>query len=95
MSFLTAFWCDTAFYEFREDGALRALANPATVTTPEALFTRLRMLEAALAGGASIADAAALAADGTEAPHDINASVEYREHLAKVLVRRALEESSK
>jgi len=43
--------------------------------------------------GASATDAAALAAEGTEAQNDINASSEYREHLARVLVRRALEES--
>ena len=48
--------------------------------------------EAALNGGASAADAAALAADGLEPPADLNASVEYRQHLARVLVRRALEE---
>ena len=47
----------------------------------------------AVRGGASAADAAALATDGTEPQSDINASVEYREHLARVLVRRALEES--
>lgn len=47
----------------------------------------------AVRAGASAADAAALAADGTEAQSDINASAEYREHLARVLVRRALEET--
>ncbi len=47
----------------------------------------------AVKSGASAVDAAALAADGTEAQSDINASVEYREHLARVLVRRALVES--
>ena len=40
--------------------------------------------------GASAADAAAHAAEGTEPPADLNASAEYREHLARVLVRRAL-----
>ncbi|MFM9036766.1 MAG: FAD binding domain-containing protein [Actinomycetota bacterium] len=49
----------------------------------------------ALAGGASIADAAALAAADAAPSKDNNASVEYRTHLAKVLVRRALEESTK
>ncbi|MBM3828226.1 MAG: xanthine dehydrogenase family protein subunit M [Actinobacteria bacterium] len=49
----------------------------------------------ALAGGASIADAAALAVTEASPSKDNNASVEYRTHLAKVLVRRALEESSK
>jgi carbon-monoxide dehydrogenase medium subunit len=49
----------------------------------------------ALADGASIADAAALAAAEASPSKDNNASVEYRTHLAKVLVRRALEESTK
>lgn len=55
---------------------------------------RATAVEAALAGGASIADAANAAAEGTEPPTDLNASVEYREHLARVLVRRALEAAS-
>ena len=45
----------------------------------------------ALAQGASIADASQLAADDAEPQSDLNASPEYRVHLAKVLVRRALE----
>ena len=48
----------------------------------------------ALAGGASIEDAAALAAAEADPPSDLNASVEYRQHLAKVLTRRALEQAS-
>ncbi|NBY58459.1 MAG: xanthine dehydrogenase family protein subunit M, partial [Actinobacteria bacterium] len=36
----------------------------------------------ALSGGASIADAAALAADEAEPQSDLNASAEYRQHLA-------------
>jgi len=55
---------------------------------------RATAVESALAGGASIADAAALAAEGTSAGSDIHASKAYREHLARVLVRRALEEAS-
>ena len=51
-------------------------------------------VEEALAGGASVEEAAAPAADGTEPPADINATPEYREHLARVLVRRALEVAS-
>jgi carbon-monoxide dehydrogenase medium subunit len=47
----------------------------------------------ALAGGASAADAAQAAAEDASPSADLNASVEYRVHLAKVLVRRALEES--
>jgi aerobic carbon-monoxide dehydrogenase medium subunit len=52
---------------------------------------RATAVENALAQGASAADAAALAADGTEPSADLNATAEYREHLARVLVRRALE----
>ncbi len=48
-------------------------------------------VEAVLADGGSLADAAARAGEGTEAPADHNASSEYREHLARVLVGRALE----
>jgi carbon-monoxide dehydrogenase medium subunit len=53
---------------------------------------RAAAVEAALRDGASAADAAALAAAGTEPPSDLNASPEYREHLARVLVGRALDE---
>jgi aerobic carbon-monoxide dehydrogenase medium subunit len=52
---------------------------------------RATAVEQALAQGASPADAAAHAAEGTEPTQDLNASPEYREHLARVLVRRALE----
>ncbi len=47
--------------------------------------------EAALAGGASIADAAAVAADGASPIADANADVDYRNHLARVLTSRGLE----
>ena len=47
-------------------------------------------VEAALRAGASPADAAASAADGTEPTSDLNASPEFRRHLARVLVGRAL-----
>jgi carbon-monoxide dehydrogenase medium subunit len=51
-------------------------------------------VSAALASGASVTDAAEQAAADAEPQADLNASVEYRTHLAKVLVRRALEEAS-
>ncbi|HCV36025.1 MAG TPA: carbon monoxide dehydrogenase, partial [Acidimicrobiaceae bacterium] len=38
---------------------------------------------------------AALAADGLEPTGDLNASVDYRCHLARVLTRRGLEESGR
>ena len=48
----------------------------------------------AIAGGASNADAAEQAAADAEPQADLNASVEYRQHLAKVLTRRALDAAS-
>jgi carbon-monoxide dehydrogenase medium subunit len=54
---------------------------------------RAGAVESALAGGASAAEAAAHAADGLDPPADLNASPDYRRHLAQVLVRRALEEA--
>jgi aerobic carbon-monoxide dehydrogenase medium subunit len=51
---------------------------------------RAAAVEAALAGGASPADAAALAAEGTAPVTDMNADADYRKHLARVLTRRAL-----
>jgi aerobic carbon-monoxide dehydrogenase medium subunit len=51
--------------------------------------------EEALRGGAldaaSIARAAEQAAEGTEPPGDLNATPDYKRHLARVLTRRALE----
>jgi carbon-monoxide dehydrogenase medium subunit len=55
---------------------------------------RATAVERALAGGASARDAAAHAAEGTHPPGDMNASSGYREHLARVLVGRALEEAA-
>ena len=54
---------------------------------------RATAVEEALAGGASAADAAEQAAVGMEPSSDLNASVEYRQHLARVLTRRALNEA--
>jgi carbon-monoxide dehydrogenase medium subunit len=70
----------------RVDGTTRvALVNMGQ--TP----LRAAGVEAALADGASIADAAERAAESTDASADLNASVEYREQLARILTRRALE----
>ena len=49
----------------------------------------------AIAGGASVSDAAKLAGAEAEPQSDLNASAQYRVHLAEVLVRRALESTSK
>ena len=75
-------------------GALAARVHGAThVTLVNMGATPLRAsgVEAALASGATPEDAAQHAADGTEPSADLNASIEYREHLARVLTRRALE----
>jgi carbon-monoxide dehydrogenase medium subunit len=56
-------------------------------------LVRATAVEQALAGGASFTDAAAEAPAGLDPPADLNASPEYRRHLATVLVRRALEEA--
>jgi aerobic carbon-monoxide dehydrogenase medium subunit len=42
----------------------------------------------------SIAQAAEQAAEGTDPPADLNASAEYKRHLARVLTRRALERAA-
>jgi carbon-monoxide dehydrogenase medium subunit len=51
---------------------------------------RASTTEAALADGASIEEAAALADQGTDPTSDLAATAEYRRHLARVLTRRAL-----
>ena len=51
-------------------------------------------VSAAIASGASIEDAAAEAATGTDPTADLNASIEYRQHLARILTKRALTEAS-
>jgi len=54
---------------------------------------RATAVESALASGANAAEAATHASDGLDPPSDLNATPEYRRHLAEVLVRRALEEA--
>jgi aerobic carbon-monoxide dehydrogenase medium subunit len=57
---------------------------------------RATATEAALRGkGAdAIASAAEQAAEGTDPPGDLNATPDYKRHLARVLTRRALEEAA-
>jgi aerobic carbon-monoxide dehydrogenase medium subunit len=66
-------------------GGRIALANMGPVPV------RALAAEQALAGGASAAEAAGLAAEGTSPGEDIHADRPYRQHLARVLTRRALE----
>ena len=69
-------------------GGRIALANMGPVPV------RALAAEQALAAGASPAEAAALAAEGTSPGEDIHADRAYRQHLARVLTRRALEHQS-
>jgi aerobic carbon-monoxide dehydrogenase medium subunit len=59
---------------------------------------RARAVEDALRGqpldAQRIAQAAEAAADGTDPPGDLNASPDYKRHLARVLTRRALERAA-
>ena len=92
-------WSYQKFNRRAIDWAIVGVAAVRNGTTGVALVNmgpvplRASAVEQALAGGASAADAAALAAEGTDPSADLNASVEYRQHLARVLVRRALEEA--
>ena len=76
---------DWAIVAVAVSGGRVALANMGP--TP----LRARATEDALAAGQSIADAAALADEGTEPTEDMHATRDYRRHLARVLTRRALE----
>ncbi len=62
------------------------------LTSMGATPLRAHGVESALESGASATDAAASAADQTDPPSDVSGSGEYRSHLARVLVRRALEQ---
>jgi carbon-monoxide dehydrogenase medium subunit len=89
-----------SFQKFNKRAIDFAMVGVAVQGTSVALINmgstplRAAAVESALARGASAAEAAQLAAEGTSAGSDIHASKAYREHLARVLVRRALEEAS-
>jgi carbon-monoxide dehydrogenase medium subunit len=67
------------------------------LTNMAATALRATAAEEALRGGqlddSSIAAAAEQAAEGTDPPGDLNATPDYKRHLARVLTRRALEEA--
>lgn len=81
-------WAIVGAMAVRNGGTRVALVNMGA--TP----LRAVAVEEALGGGASIAEAAERAAEGTDPSEDVNATPEYREHLARILVRRALEAAS-
>jgi carbon-monoxide dehydrogenase medium subunit len=65
------------------------------LTSMGATPLRARAVEQRLAGAdaTAVAEAAEAAAEGTSPSSDTSATAEFREHLARVLVRRALEEA--
>jgi aerobic carbon-monoxide dehydrogenase medium subunit len=80
-------WATVGAAAARVDGAVKVgLASMGG--TP----VRARGVEEALADGASPADAAERGAEGTQPPADVSGSSDYRAHLARVLVRRAVEQ---
>jgi aerobic carbon-monoxide dehydrogenase medium subunit len=96
----TGGWSYQKFNRRAQDWAIVGAAAVRNSTTGVALVNmgstpvRATATEAALASGATVADAAAVAAEGTDPPGDVNASPDFRRHLATVLVRRALEEAA-
>jgi carbon-monoxide dehydrogenase medium subunit len=92
-------WSYQKFNRRALDWAIVGVAAVHNGTTGVALVNmgatplRATAVEAALASGAPAAEAAQAAADGTEPPTDLNASPEFRRHLAQVLVGRALAEA--
>jgi carbon-monoxide dehydrogenase medium subunit len=80
-------WATCAVAAVRVDGRVQV-----GLTSMGATPLRARGVEEALAGGASPAEAAERAAEGTSPADDGFGSSEYRTHLVGVLTRRALEQ---
>jgi carbon-monoxide dehydrogenase medium subunit len=93
-------WSFQKFNRRAQDWAIVGVAAVVNGATGIALVNmgstplRASAAEEAVRSGASPADAARVADEGTDPPGDTNASSEYRRHLATVLVRRALEEAT-
>lgn len=87
------------FVKRAQDWAIVGAAVVRNGTTGVALVNmgstpiRASNVEEALASGASAAEAAAVADALSEPSGDLNASEDFRRHLARVLVRRGLEEA--
>ena len=75
----------------RSNGSISKAAI--ALTNMGATPVRARAAEEAIAGGASIDDAAELISEGRNPPSDQAASAEFRKHLANVLGKRALNEA--
>ncbi|MEQ3551836.1 xanthine dehydrogenase family protein subunit M [Pseudonocardia nematodicida] len=87
-------WAYEKFTRRSNDWAIVAIAvsgNRIGMVNMGSTSLRATAAEQALAEGKPIAEAAALAAEGTEPPADTHGTPEYRAHLARVLTCRALE----
>jgi aerobic carbon-monoxide dehydrogenase medium subunit len=90
----TAGWAYEKFVRRANDWAIVGVAvvdDRVGLVNMGATPLRATATEEALARGASIEEAAALAAEGTDPSEDLTATREYRRHLARVLTRRALD----
>jgi aerobic carbon-monoxide dehydrogenase medium subunit len=74
--------------------AVAAVQGRVALANMAGTVVRARATEEALAGGASVAEAADLADRGTSPSSDMHADGEYRRHLARLLTRRALERAA-
>jgi carbon-monoxide dehydrogenase medium subunit len=89
-------WAFQKFNKRAQDWAIVGVAAVGGTSPGVALVNmgstpvRAHAVEAALRAGALSADAAQLADHETEPTSDLNASAEFRRHLARVLVARAL-----
>jgi aerobic carbon-monoxide dehydrogenase medium subunit len=81
-------WATVGVAAVQANGSARVV-----LTNMDATPVRARGVEEALASGADPATAAGRAAENTSPPSDHSASGEFRQHLARVLTRRALEEA--
>jgi aerobic carbon-monoxide dehydrogenase medium subunit len=93
-------WSYQKFHHRAQDWAVVGVAAVASnggakvaLTTMGETPLRARAVEGALASGADPTAAAEQADDGTSPPSDPFGSAEYRRAMAKVLVRRALQEA--
>jgi len=81
-------WATVGVAAVRANGGARV-----ALTNMGATALRASGVEEALSAGSDPAAAAERAAEGTSPPSDHNASAEFRQHLARVLTRRALEQA--